>query len=75
MAKHQGFDVPQLVKQDSRSNGRISNINTVVNILRRIAVEDSTYLIIDSVKLEAFTDGIGLRVLDGDWHWYDTIVD
>jgi hypothetical protein len=37
-------------------------------------VEGRAYLILDSV-MEAFKNGIHLGVLDGDWHWFDTIVD
>jgi hypothetical protein len=47
-----------LERKEGRSNGGIDNIHHLANsILRKIAVEDSTYLILDSV-VETFTNDI-----------------
>jgi hypothetical protein len=60
--------------KDGRSNGRIDIIDCVTNILRRIAVEDCAYLVLDG-SMEVLANGIHLQVLDRDWYCLDSIAD
>jgi 2'-5' RNA ligase len=58
--------------ENSRGDSRVDYVESVADVLRRIAVEDRSKLILDR-SVKSFANSVGLRILDSDRFWLDSI--